>query len=77
MPQPPTSPPLPVAARLQMADPRGWCDTCQNTGWVDCHCGGDLCICFWQGERPCPQCDGGPGYDDEDEELDDREDEDG
>lgn len=34
-----------------------WCDTCHNMGVVDCHCGGDLCICLHHGEKPCPDCD--------------------
>lgn len=36
--------------------PEGYCDLCNNTGWVDCYCGGDLCVCESQGENPCPQC---------------------
>lgn len=40
-------------------DDEGWCDTCQNTGSVDCHCGGDLCVCDNGGEFPCPNCDRG------------------
>lgn len=39
----------------------GWCSTCQNTGSVDCYCGGDLCICENNGEEPCPEC-GGEGF---------------
>lgn len=35
-----------------------WCATCQNTGWINCYCGGDLCICENNGEEPCPSCDG-------------------
>lgn len=35
----------------------GYCDTCQNTGYVDCHCGGDLCVCG-AGEIECPVCGG-------------------
>lgn len=35
----------------------GYCTHCQNTGWVDCYCGGDLCICENNGEEPCPYCD--------------------
>ena len=35
-----------------------YCDACNNTGYVDCHCGGDLCICENNGEYPCPHCDG-------------------
>lgn len=34
-----------------------YCTECQNTGEVDCHCGGDLCICGAQ-EIICPNCDG-------------------
>lgn len=33
-----------------------WCETCHNTRWIDCHCGGDLCICENNGEMPCPDC---------------------
>lgn len=47
-------------------DPHGPCDsgedeycyTCANTGSLDCHCGGDLCICRNNGEYPCPDCGG-------------------
>ena len=35
----------------------GWCDHCQNTGYLDCHCGGDFCVCERNGEYPCPHCD--------------------
>jgi hypothetical protein len=35
-----------------------WCDHCQNTGWLDCLCGGDMCVCENNGEYPCPYCDG-------------------
>ncbi|QPC43984.1 DnaJ domain-containing protein [Kaustia mangrovi] len=34
-----------------------YCDRCNNTGWIDCRCGGDLCLCG-EGELPCPQCGG-------------------
>lgn len=34
----------------------GYCATCNNTGSIDCHCGGDLCICENNGEMPCPDC---------------------
>lgn len=33
-----------------------WCETCNNMGTIDCHCGGDLCVCFNYGEMPCPDC---------------------
>ncbi len=35
----------------------GFCDHCQNTGSVDCHCGGDLCVCGEE-EIECPRCHG-------------------
>lgn len=34
-----------------------YCDRCQNTGEVNCYCGGDLCVCGRQ-EIACPRCDG-------------------
>lgn len=37
--------------------PGEFCDRCQNTGSIDCLCGGDMCICGW-GERDCPRCKG-------------------
>lgn len=43
--------------------PKGYCDTCQNTGWIDCHCGGDLCVCGEE-EIECPSC---SGVEDDDE----------
>lgn len=56
----------PVGKRLTLP---GWCSTCQNTGWVNCYCGGDNCICENNGEYPCPECDGDTisdcGYEDD------------
>jgi hypothetical protein len=37
-------------------DGDGWCEACQNTGSLDCCCGGDLCVCLNHGEYPCPHC---------------------
>jgi hypothetical protein len=37
-------------------DGKEFCMNCNNTGIVDCHCGGDLCICLNNGEMPCPNC---------------------
>lgn len=34
------------------------CPRCMGGGSVDCHCGGDLCVCENYGERDCPTCDG-------------------
>lgn len=48
----------------------GWCSTCHNTGWVNCYCGGDLCVCENNGEEPCPMCGGESAYDPFDEECD-------
>ena len=33
-----------------------YCDHCQNSGTIDCHCGGDFCICMNHGEKICPWC---------------------
>lgn len=49
----------------------GWCSECQNTGWVDCYCGGDFCVCDNHGEEPCPMCGGDSFFCDE---IDDDED---
>jgi hypothetical protein len=48
---------------------KGYCDTCHNTGEVDCYCGGDLCVCGGEngdGTDVCPSCDGFSGDDDGD-----------
>jgi hypothetical protein len=34
------------------------CPRCMGLGSIDCHCGGDLCVCENYGERPCPTCHG-------------------
>lgn len=34
------------------------CPRCMGDGSVDCHCGGDLCVCENYGERDCPTCSG-------------------
>lgn len=33
-----------------------YCEHCQNTGELDCHCGGDLCVCDNNGTFMCPHC---------------------
>jgi hypothetical protein len=48
-----------------------YCFECHNTGVLDCHCGGDLCVCMNNGSYPCPYCDGGMAGDDYDDEFDD------
>ena len=51
-----------------MADPDPWgfyedddeetCPRCDGDGFVDCHCGGDLCVCANGGTADCPLCHG-------------------
>ena len=33
-----------------------YCETCGNLGVIICHCGGDLCVCEYNGEIPRPDC---------------------
>lgn len=32
------------------------CKNCEGWGYTDCFCGGDLCVCGYNGERPCWTC---------------------
>lgn len=32
------------------------CNICDGWGYNICHCGGDLCVCSFNGEIPCPNC---------------------
>jgi hypothetical protein len=32
------------------------CAKCDGWGYTDCFCGGDLCVCSYNGERPCWAC---------------------
>jgi len=34
------------------------CPRCDGWRQVDCHCGGDLCVCDNYGEEDCPMCHG-------------------
>lgn len=36
------------------------CPHCQGGGYVNCYCGGDMCLCDNHGEAACPVC-GGEG----------------
>ncbi len=39
-------------------------DTCGGLGYIECYCGGDNCVCDWNGEIPCGGCDQcEPNYD--------------
>lgn len=31
-------------------------DHCNGLGTIECECGGDICVCHWHGEAPCPGC---------------------
>lgn len=33
----------------------GPCEQCDDTGYVACRCGGDICICDNHGEMKCPR----------------------
>lgn len=49
----------------EVPDGQELCPRCDGSGGVACHCGGDLCFCENQGDRPCPLCGGeygGEGY---------------
>lgn len=35
-----------------------YCETCSNTGMLDCLCGGDLCVCGLD-MYACPDCSDG------------------
>ena len=52
-----------------------YCDRCQNTGEVECYCGGDLCVCGGDtgyGTNDCPSC-YGESIDFDDDDFDDYE----
>ena len=34
-----------------------WCEHCHGLGIINCHCGGDICVCAYNGEIDCPHCD--------------------
>lgn len=41
---------------------------CNGLGYIECFCGGDLCVCDNYGEIPCGGCDAcepGDDYDDD------------
>ena len=39
---------------------------CGGSGMIDCHCGGDQCVCHWHGETGCMGCEDCEQYDDYD-----------
>ena len=51
-----------TADELFADDP--YLDTCGGTGFLDCHCGGDLCVCHHHGQEiECPGCEDCMPYD--------------
>lgn len=49
---------------------------CGGTGFVDCYCGGDQCVCHHHGQEvECPGCDECPGDEDDYDYDEDQEDE--
>lgn len=48
----------------ELFDDDGLDASCGGTGHVDCHCGGDLCVCHHHGQEvECPGCDECPERD--------------
>lgn len=39
-----------------MSDLRSLDRTCGGTGWLNCECGGDFCVCKLNGGMDCPGC---------------------
>ena len=40
----------------ELFDDAGLDDRCGGSGFLDCHCGGDLCVCHNHGEAECHGC---------------------
>lgn len=40
----------------ELYDDTGLESSCGGTGSLNCHCGGDLCVCHYHGETECPGC---------------------
>ena len=38
---------------------------CGGLGFLNCYCGGDLCVCHHHGETECPGCDDCDGDEDD------------
>jgi hypothetical protein len=45
-------------------------EDCGGSGWLDCHCGGDICVCHNHGQEVecpgCPDCGRDDDLDDDD-----------
>lgn len=54
-----------VGTYEELFDDDGLDSDCGGTGYVDCYCGGDLCVCHHHGQQvDCPGCDSCPVLDD-------------
>lgn len=40
----------------ELFDPLGLESSCGGTGYLQCYCGGDFCVCHHHGETECPGC---------------------
>ena len=40
----------------ELFDDSGLDERCGGSGFLDCHCGGDLCVCHNHGEAECHGC---------------------
>lgn len=40
----------------ELFDDSGLENCCGGTGFVNCECGGDICVCHHHGEAECPGC---------------------
>jgi hypothetical protein len=66
--------PKPVNGRKEgstVADLRSLSRTCGGTGWLDCECGGDFCVCTLNGGMDCHGCEDCREQEDYDESDDD------
>lgn len=57
----------------ELFDESGLADGCGGSGTIDCHCGGDFCVCHHHGSVECDGCedcyagrDDGDDYDSDD-----------
>lgn len=51
-------------------------DCCGGSGYVECYCGGDQCVCHHHGQEvECPGCEDCEGLDFDDDDMGDDDDE--
>lgn len=54
----------------ELFDESGIDHSCAGTGYLQCFCGGDFCVCHHHGETECPGCDDCDFGDDDDDDYD-------